>query len=225
MIGNNLCAQSVSTGGKEAMNMEQEDTILVRDFKNGNIDAYNSIVKKYGSRLYAVIYRMTREHKTTDDLLQETFIKLYYSIGTFKDGYPFYPWVYRIAVNLTLNYLKKHKKDPKVSIEGEEMQVDSETSLSAIPVDDSNPEKAFVNQELFDHVNNAMLELSPPMRAVFALRIFDGRTYSEIAQILKCNLGTVMSRLNRAREKMKHLLEGYLNDPSIVELEEAKCRS
>jgi len=207
------------------MNMEQDDTILVRDFKNGDIDAYNAIVKKYGSRLYAVIYRMTREHKITDDLLQETFIKLYYSIGTFKDGFPFYPWIYRIAVNLTLNYLKKHNRDPKVSIEGDEMQVDSDSPLSAIPVDDSNPEKAYVNQELFNQVNSAMQELSPPMRAVFALRIFDGRTYSEIAQILKCNLGTVMSRLNRAREKMKHLLAEYLSDPALVELEEAKCRS
>ncbi len=207
------------------MNVEQEDSKLVRDFKNGDIEAYNTIVKKYGSRLYAVIYRMTREHKITDDLLQETFIKVYYSIGTFKDGYPFYPWVYRISVNLTLNYLKKHNKEPKISIEGEELQVDSDSSLSAIPVDESNPEKAFVSHELFDHVNNAMQKLSPPMRAVFALRIFDGRTYSEIAQILQCNLGTVMSRLNRAREKMKQLLAEYLNDASIIELEEAKCKS
>jgi len=192
--------------------MEQDDAVLIRDFKNGRVEAYNTIVGRYSRRLYAVIYGMTRDHRMTDDLLQETFIKLYYSIHTFKDGYPFYPWIYRIAVNLTLNYIRKEKRAIKISIEGEETQIDSEITSSSIPVESINPEKALVSRELFEEVDRALGKLSPSMRAVLALRIFDGRTYQEISQILHCSIGTVMSRLNRAREKMKKFLGDYVKD-------------
>ncbi len=194
---------------------DTEDSVLIRDFKNGDIDSYNSLVKKYGQRLYYVIFGMTRDHKSTDDLLQETFIKLYYSIHTYKEQYPFYPWIYRIAVNLTINHLKKHSL-PMSSLEGDEIQLDSQMKGSAMTVDVSNPEQALQNKELFDEVTRSLKKLSPALRAVFALRIFDGRTYNEIAQILNCSLGTVMSRLNRAREKMKKSLSGYINIPEGI---------
>lgn len=188
---------------------EQEDSILVRDLKNGSSAAYDALVKKYGPRLYYVINGMTRDHKTTDDLLQETFIRLYYSIHTYNEKFPFYPWLYRIAVNLTINHLKK-KSRIVYSIEGDEIQVDSETKGSSIPRDMSNPEIVTQNNELFREVGKALQKLPPAMRAVFALRTFDDRSYSEISQILNCSIGTVMSRLNRARDKMKKLLSGYL---------------
>jgi RNA polymerase sigma-70 factor, ECF subfamily len=194
------------------MEQEQSDSTLIRDFKNGCIDAYNELVKRYGPRLYAVIFRMTKDHKSTDDLMQESFIKLYYSIQTFKEEMPFYPWLYRIAVNQTINYLKKNKKCAKISIEGDEVQLDSELSRSSIPCEVSNPERALQTRELHEEINKAMQKLPPAMRAVFTLRIFDDRTYNEIAEILHCSLGTVMSRLNRAREKMKRLLGDYVND-------------
>ncbi|MDQ7823562.1 MAG: sigma-70 family RNA polymerase sigma factor [Candidatus Eremiobacteraeota bacterium] len=201
---------------------EQEDSVLVRNFKNGDVEAFNAIVKKYGSRLYGVIFRMARDHKITDDILQETFIRLYYSINTYKEQFPFYPWLYRIAVNLTINHLRKNKREAKVSIDGEELQVDSDVKLSAMPTDLSSPEQALSNRELYDEVNRALLKLPPAMRAVFTLRIFDERTYNEIAQILNISLGTVMSRLSRSREKMKILLSGYLADTSGAGPERAK---
>jgi len=194
------------------MEQEQIDSKQIRDFKNGDIDAYNELVKRYSRRLYAVIYRMTRDHKSTDDLMQETFIKLYYSIQTFKEGMPFYPWLYRIAVNQTINYLKKNQKGAKISIEGDEVQLDSELSKSSLPSEASNPERALQNRELHDEIDRALKRLPPAMRAVFTLRLFDDRTYNEIADILHCSLGTVMSRLNRAREKMKRFLGEYVKD-------------
>jgi RNA polymerase sigma-70 factor, ECF subfamily len=194
---------------REVPMQEKDDSVLVRDFKNGDIEAYNALVKKYGPRLYYVIFGMTRDHKSSDDLLQETFIKLYYSIHTFKEQFPFYPWLYRIAVNLTINHLKKHSMKA-YSLEGDEIQLDSRMKGSALSPDFCNPEQVLENKELFEEVTRSLRKLSPALRAVFALRIFDGRTYNEIAQILNCNLGTVMSRLNRAREKMKKSLCGYL---------------
>jgi len=83
---------------------------------------------------------------------------------------------------------------------------------SSIPVESINPERALASRELYEEVDKALGKLSPAMRAVLTLRIFDGRTYQEIAQILHCSIGTVMSRLNRAREKMKKFLGDYVKD-------------
>lgn len=194
--------------------MELDDKELVRRAKAGDRNAFEVLVSRYKRKLYSVIYRMTRNHYVTDELLQETFLKLYTSINMFDEQYHFYPWLHRIAINTTINCLKKEKKrhgDRSLEEEMEERNIQ--------PADIRNPfdpEKAFQQKERDAHILSALQEISPTYRATLILRVFEGLSYQEIADVLQTNIGTVMSRLNRARSQLKDLLRDYIQNGKPV---------
>ncbi len=190
--------------------MATDDKALVKKFKDGDRHAFDLLVSGNKRKLYSAIYRMTRNHQITDELLQETFLKLYRNVNKYDDSYPFYPWLHRIAINTAINHLKKEKKRRRDSSLEQEME---EHYMQ--PSDTRNPhqpEVAFVRRERDVKILEALQEISPSYRAALILRVFQGLSYREIADVLDCTVGTVMSRLNRARSQMKDLLSGYLSD-------------
>lgn len=190
--------------------MEPDDRELVRQFRDGDRHAFEALVSRYKRRLYSTIYRMTRNHQATDELLQETFLKLYVSIDKYNDSFPFFPWLNRIAINNAINFFKKEQKrygDRSLEEEVEERNLQ--------PADGRNffdPETAFVNKERDGKILEALQQLSPPYRMVLALRVFEDLSYKEIADMLELEIGTVMSRLNRARGQVREALGKYFKD-------------
>lgn len=192
--------------------MEPDDKDLVRRAKEGDRYSYEVLVSRYKRKLYSVIYRMTRNHHVTDELLQETFLKLYTSIDTYDEQYPFYPWLHRIAVNTTINCLKKESRRQGERSLDEEME-----ERNVQPVEDRNPfdpEMAAQIKERDSRILAALQEISPTYRTALVLRVFDDLSYQEIADTLKTNIGTVMSRLNRARLQLRDLLKDYFQNGS-----------
>jgi len=190
--------------------MKPDDKALVLKFKKGDRYAFEMLVSRYKRKLYSVIYRMVRNHQITDDMLQETFLKMFKNIDKYDDKYPFYPWLYRIAVNNTLNYIKKNKKRKKdrsleEEVEERHRQFDSHH-------DCFDPEITASRTERDKRILQALEEVSPVYRTTLILRVFEGLSYKEIAEILSCSIGTVMSRLNRARKQMRELLKDYLKN-------------
>lgn len=190
--------------------MQTDEHELVKKFKSGDQHAFDLLVSQNKRKLYSAIYRMTRNHQVTDELLQETFLKLWTSIDKYDEAYPFYPWLYRIAVNNTINHLRKEKKRSRDSSLEEEME-----DRFMQPADGKNPhepEVAFVRKERDTIILEALQQVSPTYRAALVLRVFQGLSYKEIGDVLECTVGTVMSRLNRARSQMKDLLQDYLKN-------------
>ncbi len=145
---------------------------------------------------------MTRDHDSADDLAQETFVKAFTSIKSFKEEHSFYPWIYRICMNLSINYLKRKKF------------MVSETELLPQKLEDkkvtSDPMSQLMKDELMDRIERSIDKLPPAFKAVFILKVYQELSYEQIAQTLKITVGTVMSRLFRARERLQKSLKDYL---------------
>ncbi len=186
--------------------MESTDRELAIKLKKGDESSFDELVNRHKRKLYGVIYRMTGSHTFTDDILQETFIKMYVSIGKYDPKFPFYPWLYRIAINTAINYLKKENRSKSNSSFEEEREVKHKQFRSK----GNNPEEWLFKKEINKVVSEAIRSLAPPYRAVIVLRVFEGLSYKEIADILECNIGTVMSRLNRARAKIREKIRDYI---------------
>jgi RNA polymerase sigma-70 factor (ECF subfamily) len=178
----------------------RQDVQLIRKAKEGDSKAFSKLVTKYQRQVYACIARMVFSHSLTDDLIQETFIKVFQSLYRFDESYPFYPWVRRIAVNTTLNRLKS---------EGSRKASFFEYSNPDI-ISDDNPVQDVEREEMLRNLKRAMQVLPEEQRIVFVLRTNDELSYEEIAKTLGISIGTVMSRLNRARTKLKTLFKDYL---------------
>lgn len=181
-----------------------EDAALVRKAQEGDVDAFETLVRTYQQRVYAVCRRMTGAHQSADDLAQETFIKAYFALGKFDARWPLYPWLRRIAVNASLNYLKAR---------GRERSLDdgprAERLADPRPAE-SRPDARFERAEFEARFERSVASLPEEQRSVFVLKFYEGLSYEEIARTLDVPAGTVMSRLNRARQKLKSLLADSL---------------
>jgi len=179
---------------------EDSETLLIQRAKNGDTKAFDSLVMKYQQRLYFVIVRIVLNHEDADDVVQDTFIKAYRSLDSFDESYRFYTWLYRIAVNTALN-LVKHRKHKESSLEKKQENNRYE------PQNNNNLEDDYIYKEMTGEVRTAIKLLAPEMRTVFILRVFEEMSYKEIAETMGISIGTVMSRLNRARNTLKDYLQ------------------
>ncbi len=177
-----------------------EDGELIEATQQGQLSAFDELVRRYRRRVYAVAFQMTYNKEDADDLSQETFLRAYNAIASFKKGYKFYTWLYRIVVNLAINLMKKRKP-----LNYEDYPGMLETHGS----EEYNPSKTAQNEETLRKVRRALEQLSPVYKSVFVLRVFQGLSYQEISEALEISKGTVMSRLNRARTKLQTLLIEY----------------
>jgi RNA polymerase sigma-70 factor (ECF subfamily) len=180
----------------------EADRDLVLRARAGDRDAFAEIVRCYQRRIYAVAMRMTRRHEVADDVTQDTFVRAYRNLNRFELGRPLKPWLTRIAVNLAINYLNGVAK--------RERPLPEDGPASREEPLDANPERALVSEELATDLDHAVSRLPPEQRTVFLLKVVEEMRYEEIAKLLGISEGTVMSRLSRARGRLKVMLAAHM---------------
>src|SRR5688572_13088989 len=186
-----------------------EESALVRKAQKGDLAAYDDLVRRYQERIYATIYHMTSNHEDANDLAQETFIKAYSALKSFKGDSSFYTWVYRIAVNKTINFLKQRRNKNHMSLNDLDFTAENDPDMVAL-VSDKTPRRDIALTELQEKLNAAMLKLSAVHRLVVTLHDVQGLSHEEIGRIMDCNVGTVRSRLFYARQQLQAYLSDYL---------------
>jgi RNA polymerase sigma-70 factor, ECF subfamily len=188
------------------------DALLVARAKQGEVAAFEMLVVKYQRRIERLIGRMVRDSDLVQDIAQETFIRAYRALPQFRGDSAFYTWLYRIAVNTAKKALVERKRDPLVSEssmiandEGEEpSRVENELS------DGETPEAVLATKQIAATVNAAIDALSEDLRQAIVLREIEGLSYEEIADVMNCPIGTVRSRIFRAREAIATRLRPLL---------------
>jgi RNA polymerase sigma-70 factor (ECF subfamily) len=188
---------------------EMADLTLVRLSQNEDMRAYDVLVRRYQERIYATVYHMTSNHEDANDLTQETFIKAFRALKSFKGDSSFYTWIYRIAVNKTINFLKQRKNRVQMSLNDMDFNAENDPDLVAL-VSDKTPRRDLNLSELQEKLNAAMLKLSDDHRMVVTLHDIQGLSHDEIGKIMECNVGTVRSRLFYARQQLQAHLSDYL---------------
>ncbi len=173
------------------------DRELVLRIRQGELEDYGELVRRYQSSVFNVCYRLLGERRDAEDMTQDTFIRAYQRLHTFDASRPFGPWIRRVAANLTLNHLKR-KTTPQVPLDEErDRQYQSPSA---------NPETTYVRREQAAIIREAILSLPPHYRAVIELRHFQDMDYQQMAETLNLPLNTVKSHLFRARKLLAQAL-------------------
>ena len=189
--------------------MPPDEMEFVQRARRGDLRAYDDLVRRYQERIYATVYHMTANHEDANDLAQEAFIKAFHALKSFKGGSSFYTWVYRIAVNKTINFLKQRKHRAHLSLNDLDFNAEHDPDLVAL-ISEKTPRREVSLAELQEKLNAAMQKLSEPHRLVVTLHDVQGLSHEEIAKIMDCNIGTVRSRLFYARQQLQAYLSDYL---------------
>jgi RNA polymerase sigma-70 factor, ECF subfamily len=189
------------------------DVQLVQQAQRGDVRAFEMLVVKYQRRIERLISRMVRDTDLVQDIAQETFIRVYRALPQFRGDSAFYTWLYRIAVNTAKKALMDMKRDPLVLLSARAGDDESdETSRAEIELTHSEtPEALLASKEIAAAVNAAIEDLSPDLRLAITLREIEGLSYEEIADLMNCPIGTVRSRIFRARESIAVRLRPYLD--------------
>ncbi len=188
------------------------DTLLIERIKLGDQRAFEMLVVKYQRRIERLISRMVRDSDLVQDIAQETFIRAYRAIPQFRGESAFYTWLYRIAVNTAKKALLDLKRDPLVfesSLAGQDDGEEPSRAESTLS-DGETPEAVLASKEVAATVNAAIDALSEDLRQAIVLREIEGLSYEEIADVMNCPIGTVRSRIFRAREAIATKLRPLL---------------
>ena len=189
---------------------QASDRELVDWSREGNMAAYDELIRRYQERVYSTVYNMTSNHEDAADLVQEAFVKAWQALKRFKGDSSFYTWIYRIAVNRTLNFLKSKKnRVRKLSLNDLDSGVENDPELVAL-ISHQTPRRAANLSELQIKLNEALQRLSEAHRTVVVLHDIQGVPHDEIAEIMGCNPGTVRTRLFYARQQLQGILADYL---------------
>jgi RNA polymerase sigma factor (sigma-70 family) len=184
------------------------DSELVARTKAGDPSAFDELVLRYSPRLYGLVYNMTSNHEDTNDLMQEVFAKAYRAIGGFQEKSSFYTWMHTIAVNRTLNFLKKRGRGYNISLNDVDASVENDPEFIELTSAPDPVREANLN-ELQKRLNEALQKLSPKHRAVVTMFDIQGMPHAEIAKIMKVSEGTVRSRLFYAHRELQNYLEEF----------------
>ncbi|MFH1385412.1 MAG: sigma-70 family RNA polymerase sigma factor [Candidatus Omnitrophota bacterium] len=184
---------------------DQKEQSLIQRCKGGEFRAFRELVEQYQSRIYAVCFGIVRNREDTFDVMQEVFIKIYNSIKHFSGQSGLYVWIYRIAVNTGLDFFRKRKRKQKII---EKSYQDGGTVKGGSH--SQSPADIAVSLELKDLVHRAIAKLPDNHKSIIVLREIEGLSYQEIAKIMECSEGTVMSRLFYARKTLMTLLKKYM---------------
>ncbi len=186
---------------------EVSDVDLVQRCQNGDTEAFDQLVGRYRLRVFGMIYNMVHSEQDAWDLAQDSFLKAWKSIGRFRGQSSFYTWIYRIVMNVTIDWLRKKQ------VKGTGAEFDDAIELKEIdpasrtvPKATSLPHQQMQHQEIRARIDAAIAQLSPEHRAVILMKEMEDMQYHEIAETLGCSIGTVMSRLFYARKKLQNLL-------------------
>jgi len=195
--------------GQRADLTQEEDETLVARAQRGEASAFDVLVERYKQRLYATVYHMTGNHEDANDLVQDAFIKAYKSLQSFKGQSSFYTWIYRIAINRTINFLKRRKDRGHLSLNNVQSDVETDPDYVEL-MSHVTPRREVGLNELQEKLNEALQKLSEEHRAVVIMHDVQGMTHADIAKATGCSEGTVRSRLYYARQQLQGLLSQYL---------------
>lgn len=199
-----------SLNGQGNLSERDADFLLVQRVREGEVQLFDSLVRKYRERLFSVIYNMCGNREDASDLLQDTFIKAFRSLSKFRGKSAFYTWIYRIAVNTTLSHLKKYRLKRFFSFENlEEESVPQE--LMTKLVTRMGGDKATLLNEIQQKLNEALQTLSDKHRTTVVLFEIEGMSHQEIATIMNCSEGTVRSRLHYAKGQLQVELKEFFD--------------
>ena len=192
--------------------MATDERQLVRRAKRGDEKAFRTLMERYRRKVYSIAYGMVHNPEAAYDICQEVFIKVYRYLGSFQGSSSFYTWLYRISVNLSIDWLRKQGRHDLVDFDDSLLrrEPDGAEALVVPKMQDSDPLKALGRKELRDQIAKAFESLSEKHRAVLLLREVEGLSYDEIARALKIHKGTVMSRLHHARRNLQRSLRTYV---------------
>jgi RNA polymerase sigma-70 factor (ECF subfamily) len=186
-----------------------EDLELVKRAQGGDMAAYDELMERYQERIYSTIYHMTSNHEDANDLAQETFIKAYRALKSFKGDSSFFTWLYRIAVNKTINFLKQRRNRSHLSLNDLDVNAEHDPDLLSL-ISERTPRREINLAELQERLNAAMQKLSEEHRMVVTLHDVQGLRHEQISKIMRCNVGTVRSRLFYARQQLQAYLSDFL---------------
>jgi RNA polymerase sigma-70 factor (ECF subfamily) len=188
-----------------------DDSAVVAAFLDGNKRAFGELVERYQTRLLNFIYRTTGDRERAEDLVQETFIRVYRHLHRFDQSKKFSTWIYTISSNLAKNELRNRSRNPLVLFQT--LMKNRQADERPLEWEDNTyrPDDLFRKRHLKSQVDAAVDQLPEHHRTVFILREMEGKTYEEIAEITSTNLGTVKSRLNRARNNFAQLIAPVLD--------------
>ena len=180
---------------------------LVSRCQAGDTEAFDELVTRYRTRIFSMIYNMVHSEQDAWDLAQDSFLKAWKSIKRFRGRSSFYTWIYRIVMNVTLDWLrKKHVKGAGAEFDDAIELREIDPASKTVPKTEALPYETMEREEIRGRIDKAIAQLSPEQSAVILMKEIEGMQYHEIAEALGCSIGTVMSRLFYARKKLQSLL-------------------
>ncbi len=191
------------------MSEQDLDRQLVERARSGDKRAFDLLVQKYHRRLMRLLSRMVRNQEEVEDIAQETFIKAYRALPQFRGDAAFYTWLYRIGVNTTRNFLASRGRSMP-TISDQAVNDDDEPDERLVAQDINTPESMLLSKQVAVAVNDAVEALPEELRTAITLREMEGMSYEEIAEMMGCPIGTVRSRIFRAREAIAAKLRPIL---------------
>lgn len=184
--------------------MELSDWELVQRCKAGDVATFEELVARYHQKVYMVILGLLRNREDALEVAQEAFFRAYRKIKSFQGGSSFYTWLYRIAVNIAIDYQRRQKRNPLDFRESMDGVLEEQNEVARDPFSDVH------DREIREKLMEAINDLTPEHKAVIVLRTVEGLSYKDIGEILGCSEGTVMSRLHYARKKLQEKLRAFL---------------
>ncbi len=180
---------------------------LVKRCQKGDSEAFDELVTRYRSRVFGMVYNMVHSEQDAWDLAQESFVKAWKSIRHFRGKSSFYTWLYRIVMNVTIDWTRKRQVKGTGAEFDDAIQLrEIDPASKTVPKQDALPSENMEQQEIRSQIDQAIAQLSPDHRAVILMKEVEDMQYHEIAEALGCSIGTVMSRLFYARKKLQTLL-------------------
>ncbi|MFA7495501.1 MAG: RNA polymerase sigma factor RpoE [Acidithiobacillus sp.] len=195
-----------TTGAQEGS--ASSDLLLVQRVQKGEKGAFDLLVRKYQHKVVALVGRFVRTPEEAEDVAQEAFVKAYRALKNFRGDSAFYTWLYRIAVNTAKNHLVAQGRQVS-TVDAETEDAEQFASADGLREYDT-PEGLLLSKELAEHIDRALTALPEDLRTAVTLREFEGLSYDEIAQVMECPVGTVRSRIFRAREAIAKVLAPLL---------------
>lgn len=197
----------MSTAVDDKQLAREEDAAMVKAVLGGDSTAYRGLVEKYQTRVYSMVYGMIRNREDARDLTQEAFVKAFNNLKSFRLEASFYTWLYRIAMNVSIDFTRKRKRREVAGFEEDIANRDADGGIDEIHHQDS-PVKSLERKQLYGRIMDSLEKLPADQKQVILLRELEGLSYREISEVMGIPEGTVMSRLFYARKKMQSLLAG-----------------
>ena len=193
----------------KTLNADSTDTQLIELVNAGHTNAFNSLVNRYRDRIFSVVYNMTSNREDANDVTQDVFVKAFHNIHRFQQKSTFFTWLYRIAVNTAISFIKKNRNRQFFSLENFEEEGIS-GKLAEILSSRKHSRRELLLQELQEKLNEALQKLSVKHRTTVVLFEIEGLSHKDIGEILNCSEGTVRSRLHYAKNELQNYMKEYL---------------